>query len=526
MSITKGHVVYVLDKYNKPLMPTTRFGHVRYLLKHNLAVAISNNPFTIKLKYNSTSYIQLLTLGIDVGRENIGLAVSNEKGECLFLAEVQTNNKQVVKNMYERKIHRQDRRRRKRIQKQRKAIRDNTNLKNGENSTIFNKQCRAVKVVYPGARNETICKVIKGKEARFNNRKIPKGWLTPSARNLIQIHTNLVKLIQEYLPITNIVLENNIFDFQKIENINIKVWERNQGPLTGFKNYKDCINEQQGNICLLCSKKHIEEYHHIVPQSNSGSNTVSNIVGLCKGCHSLVHKEDDYSLKLQSLKIGMKKKYEIGLLNQCMPYIIKEISQLLPTTYCRGFDTSLIRDTLELKKEHFIDAYCISLFGKEIENIFPIIKSNIYEIRHFKKKSNNIIRQLNNRKYYNEDGKLVAVNRHKATEQKTPSLEEYMNEYSKTHTKKETDRHFHSLSVKPAKRVYTYHKTGFISPFKCGDLIFCSYKDKQGKIMNVVFTCFGVKIRNDYKNTLMCKKNKEYNIKNCKLLNSRSLNFI
>lgn len=33
---------------------------------------------------------QPLTLGIDTGRENIGLGVSNEKGECLYLANVLT----------------------------------------------------------------------------------------------------------------------------------------------------------------------------------------------------------------------------------------------------------------------------------------------------------------------------------------------------------------------------------------------------------------------------------------------------
>ena len=46
--------VYVLDKHGKPLMPTTRYGHVRRMLQAGEAVAVSTKPFTIRLKYEST----------------------------------------------------------------------------------------------------------------------------------------------------------------------------------------------------------------------------------------------------------------------------------------------------------------------------------------------------------------------------------------------------------------------------------------------------------------------------------------
>lgn len=66
--------VYVVDRQGKPLMPTIRFGHVRRLLKSDKAVAISNYPFTIRLKYESTRFTQPVYEGIDTGRENIGNA--------------------------------------------------------------------------------------------------------------------------------------------------------------------------------------------------------------------------------------------------------------------------------------------------------------------------------------------------------------------------------------------------------------------------------------------------------------------
>ena len=46
-------VVYVLDVNGNPMMPTSRFGKVRRLLKDKKAKVIRRNPFTIKLLYSS-----------------------------------------------------------------------------------------------------------------------------------------------------------------------------------------------------------------------------------------------------------------------------------------------------------------------------------------------------------------------------------------------------------------------------------------------------------------------------------------
>ena len=72
--------VYILNKQGKPLMPTTRCGKVRKLLKEGKAVVVRSNPFTIRLKYDTTNIVQDLYLGIDTGRENIGVGISDTKG--------------------------------------------------------------------------------------------------------------------------------------------------------------------------------------------------------------------------------------------------------------------------------------------------------------------------------------------------------------------------------------------------------------------------------------------------------------
>ena len=58
-------MVYVLDMDGKPLMPTERHGKVRRLLRDGLAHVVRLQPFTIQLDYESTTYKQEVSLGID-----------------------------------------------------------------------------------------------------------------------------------------------------------------------------------------------------------------------------------------------------------------------------------------------------------------------------------------------------------------------------------------------------------------------------------------------------------------------------
>lgn len=53
--------VYVLNKDGKPLMPTTRGGHVRHLLKEQKARVVRTNPFTIQLLYETDNWCSLST---------------------------------------------------------------------------------------------------------------------------------------------------------------------------------------------------------------------------------------------------------------------------------------------------------------------------------------------------------------------------------------------------------------------------------------------------------------------------------
>ena len=120
-----------------------------------------------------------------------------------------------------------------------------------------------------------ICKIIKNTEARFCNRKRMPDWLTPTVKHLVQTHINLIKKIEKYLPITDVAIEVNRFAFMQMENPNISGLDFQNGPLKGVDDVKSAIREQQHGKCLMC-KNNISDFHHIVPRSKGGSDTIQN----------------------------------------------------------------------------------------------------------------------------------------------------------------------------------------------------------------------------------------------------------
>lgn len=69
-------LVYILKQNGQPLMPTSRFGKVRRLLKENKAKVVRREPLTIKLLYEPlTDDVQDCYCGVDTGSKHVGVAV-------------------------------------------------------------------------------------------------------------------------------------------------------------------------------------------------------------------------------------------------------------------------------------------------------------------------------------------------------------------------------------------------------------------------------------------------------------------
>ena len=104
-------MVYVLNQNGQPLMPTSRYGKVRHLLKDGRAKVVRRCPFTIQLLYESTNYTQDITLGIDAGSKHIGISATTES-KVLYEADVELRN-DIVNLLSVRRQNRRSRRNRK-----------------------------------------------------------------------------------------------------------------------------------------------------------------------------------------------------------------------------------------------------------------------------------------------------------------------------------------------------------------------------------------------------------------------------
>lgn len=430
--------VYVLNKDGKPLMPTTRCGHIRHLLKEKKARVVRTNPFTIKLVYETDDVVQPLYLGIDPGRTNIGVAVVKVDGTAVFTANLETRNKEIPKLMAKRKEHRQGRRHYRRCKRQRRAAAHGTLSKKCKKQDTaqggnISKRAQTIGVFernLPGCENSVLCIGIKNKEARFNNRVRPARWLTPTANQLLLTHVNFVKKICKFLPISDVVLEINKFAFMALDNPNIQKWQYQQGPLYQKGSLENAVSEQQDHHCLFCEKT-IEHYHHVILRSENGSDTIANIVGLCAEHHDLIHKDDKLKEELAKKKQGLNKKYgALSVLNQIIPALTYELGSRFQGHFyvTTGKSTYDYRAAHSVSKDHWLDAYCIACsvlpdgcFDNTINSRVP------YELKQFRRHDRQVCQQQSVKRKYYLDKKLVATNRHKAIKQETDSLEEYRN---------------------------------------------------------------------------------------------------
>ena len=424
--------VFVLAKSGSPLMPTKDYGMVRRMLKNGEARPVRTKPFTIQLLYETTCYTQPLILGVDPGRTKIGVAVvKKETREPVFLAELETRNKEIPKLMAERRMYRKLRRQHRRDKRKRRAKKCNTVFEWWEK-------------VIPGTAKPVTWKLIKGKLSRFCNRRRSKGWLTPTANHLLQTHKNFISLICSFLPITKVKFEYCTFDIHKLKNPKIRPWEYSKGPLFGYANAREFVLERDNHRCILCGKPKALETHHVLEKSKGGADVISNLVSLCarwlpNSCHEKVHTSIKWKRKLLKKFKGMDKYFQpTTLVNTIMPTLYKQLKLTKQKSF--GYLTKGKRKLLRVKKHHFIDAFLTALPAlyrtdldkKEYKSLFTeVLKGQDLLVYHFKqfRRHNRAVVSAQRDRLYKLDGKIVAKNRNKRLGQTFPCLKDHKGEF-------------------------------------------------------------------------------------------------
>ena len=319
-------LVYVLNIDGQPLMPTNRHGKVKHLLRQGKAKVVKRCPFTIKLLYETTNYIQDLTLGVDTGSGTFATAVSRDNGDIVYLSEVILRN-DITDKMTRRKMYRQNRRNRK----------------------------------------------TRYRKARWLNRANSqrKDRFSPTMISKYHSHFKEIEYIKSILPISKLVLETGQFDTHLMKNPSIKSWGYQKGPNYGFENTKATILNRDNYTCQYCKGKHKDsklEIHHIIYRSNCGSNEESNLITLCHTCHKDLHR-GKINPKLSG-KVKGNLKYATHM-NSIRKQLFKIYPEAIETF---GYITKANRLVLGVNKEHYYDACVIATSGKPFKIKCNLIK--------------------------------------------------------------------------------------------------------------------------------------------------------
>ena len=353
----------VIAKSGTKLMPTSR-AKARKLLKAGKAVIVNYMPFAIQLTYDlSKPAVQEIEVCVDTGSEHIGISVKSEKHEYVHL---QADNLPNEKERHEAQLsYRRTRRNRKRYRK-----------------------------------------------ARFNNRRIPEGWLAPTVRHKKDNHLQLLKKIVSFFPVVRIVAEVGQFDpalmraqdkGETLEGVDYQ-----HGLAFGLANKREAVFVRDNYTCQVCGKslkdKVILTTHHNIHRSKGGSDSVDNLVTVCTGCHTTKNHQPGKSLesgafgKLPSLK-------DASFMNIVRWFIVNEIKDSFPDIEIRITYGSYTKDARrklgQLAKSHANDGYVMGDFH-------PKHRHQEMHIRK-RRRNNRILSKFYDAKYIDtRDGKVKA----------------------------------------------------------------------------------------------------------------------
>ena len=314
-------LVYILKQNGQPLMPTSRFGKVRRLLKENKAKVVRREPLTIKLLYEPlTDDVQDCYCGVDTGSKHVGVAVvGNDKVLYQSQIELRAN---IRKKMGTRRMYR-------RLRRFRKTRYRKPRFLNRRNSTKLDR-------------------------------------LPPSAKHKVQAHIDEIEFCKKILPISDLILEVSQFDTALMKNpalIDEKVrsWGYQQGFNYGYSSRRSTILHRDNYTCQCCGKKNCRlEVHHIIFRSNGGTDDERNLITLCEDCHKKIHKEE-IVLNRKPKKMNLKYATHMSITRS---QLLKVYPQAIETF---GFVTNENRAYLGLEKSHYIDACVVANGGLEFE---------------------------------------------------------------------------------------------------------------------------------------------------------------
>lgn len=316
-------MVFVLDQKKHPLMPCTP-KRARLLLARGRAVVHRVQPFIIRLKDRRVedSVLQPLALKVDPGSKTTGVALARveqtEAGaihHAVFLAEVSHRGQQVHKH----------------------------------------------KVIQKNARRRRRCANLRYRVPRFDNRRIPVGWLPPSLRSRIGNIVNWTGRLVRWSPANRIEVERVRFDTQLLQDPEISGIQYQQGERAGWE-ARAYVLLKYGYRCAYCGKTGCPfELDHILPRSRGGSNRIANLALCCHDCNAAKGSQTAAEFGHPEVEERAKRPLrDAAAVNATRFKLVKALRVFgLPIGTWTGGRTRWNRARFGVEKTHALDALCV-----------------------------------------------------------------------------------------------------------------------------------------------------------------------
>ena len=353
--------VPVLDRHGQPLAPA-RPSRVRRWLESGRATKVwIKGIFAVQLHDRSAAHANTghFAFNMDPG-ETTGIAITRESPDgqhrtIVGAYEHQHRNREIHRNLNDRRDCRRNRRSRLR--------------------------CRP---------------------ARFNNRANTRseGRLAPSIRSLVDDTEAIVQTTRRLYPIKHIRVEYLRFDTQLMQNPDIKGAAYQRGTLQGWQ-LRHYIMHRDHWHCQYCDQPSTEKRHltldHVIPESRGGPTVVGNLVAACQKCNTrksnrsledFLAEDPERLTKIQKQVDQLVQLTPAGHLNSVMPAMLRVLKDTgLPVTVSDGASTAYTRHQLDIPKNHVNDAACLDL-PTEVNNLNSPVKVLKRQRRHSRQSIN------------------------------------------------------------------------------------------------------------------------------------------
>ena len=348
-------VIFTVDRYGRPGMPTFNIRKVRKLLKAGKAEIFCYAPFTVKLLYAEKLEVQPVEICLDTGDKHIGVSVKSEKHEFVHAQ---------YDPLPDEKERHDDRRRYRRTRRNR----------------------------------------LRYRKPRFDNRKKPEGWLVPTVGHKKDLHVSIVKRYRAVCPIRSVTAEVGTFDTQALEAIQRGLplpegTDYQRGPRYRMNTLRDAVFYRDGYKCLLCGEEgKILRVHHVGYWKRDHSDRMGNLASICTDCH--ISANHSPGGKLYGWEPKIMPMTGAAFMNAVRRRIVDDLKEEtgLPVYMTYGSATKAARHAFCIAKTHANDAFVMGSFYPKHRH-----REEVFQKR---RRNNRILERFYDAKYVDiRDGK-------------------------------------------------------------------------------------------------------------------------